>query len=133
MMIQINLQNKKNRLVFKFKSFFNSYILGLLGELIAFLYLSFKFYLFVSHRYKNRYGEIDFIFYKKKQIIFIEIKLRKTIENFENIVSNKQIEKIKKASQLFLIKNKIYKQYLQRYDIIYICIKPFKIHHIKNI
>jgi len=50
--------------------------LGKYGEDLAAEYLTKHGYLIIEHNFKARYGELDLIALKNKQLIFIEVKTR---------------------------------------------------------
>ena len=53
-------------------------LLGLWGESLAADYLRKKRYRIIACNYKCRYGEIDLIAQTRREIVFVEVKLRKT-------------------------------------------------------
>ena len=55
-------------------------LVGAWGEALAAQYLRKKRYALVDVNFRCRYGEIDLIAEKKKTLVFIEVKLRKSAE-----------------------------------------------------
>lgn len=108
------------------------YLYGIFGELFAVIILTFQGYILVSRRYRNRITEIDLIFYKKNTIIFVEVKSRKEVCDYHSIVSREQLQKIKKAAELFMLKKAKFSQYATRFDI-FILEKYFNFLHIEGV
>ena len=112
--------------------------LGKTGESIAIKYLIKKKYTIIDKNYRNALGEIDIIAKFKEEIIFIEVKTRKSRrygypEEAVNISKQKKI--IKTAS--WYIARKGFKGNNFRFDVILIDFysdksKKEKIKHIKN-
>lgn len=94
-----------------------SYYFGILAEIISSLYLSIKFYRILARRLKTPFGEIDLIAIKENTLIFIEVKARKDLE-YIDFISQKQINRIEKAAQYFLLKERRYQSYNIRFDAI---------------
>ena len=55
-------------------------LLGPWGETLAAAYLQKKRYQIVACNYKCRFGEIDLIAKTRKEIVFVEVKLRKSAD-----------------------------------------------------
>lgn len=108
----------------------SSYYRGILAEHISKFLLLIKGYKILKTRFKTKVGEIDLICYKKNTVIFIEVKSRKNREQFLDIITHKQEQRIIKASQIFL-RNKKLNNAPIRYDVIFITL-PFHIQHITN-
>ena len=108
----------------------STYNLGVFSEYLAVLFLRLKRYVILYQRYRNYLGEIDIIAKKTNLIIFIEVKtIKERNKNFPT-VSNKQINRIKKASMLYLSQNNYYNHCNIRFDLItvhnLICVKHHK-------
>ncbi len=74
-------------------------------------------YIILEKNYRNRYGEIDIIAKKNKEIIFIEVKYRKTKDygyGYE-AVDKKKLLKIFSLAQKY-IEDKKYSSYRVRFD-----------------
>ncbi len=110
-----------------------SYALGKAAELLARMYLMFKGYAFVAGNFKTPVGEIDLIMRQKKTLIFVEVKLRQTVEEAADAISVKQRQRISRAAQWFL-KNTSHQDYACRFDAVLICKGRFlpKFKQIKN-
>lgn len=96
----------------------NTYKFGILAEKIVVLSLKIQFYKILATRYKTRSGEIDIIAKKGKSLFFIEVKARKKKGNIERILSNKQINRIKKAANIFIAKNNHLQKYRCYFDFV---------------
>ncbi len=104
--MQIRITDKQKR-----------YYFGLFAELISYLYLSFKFYKIIDKRFKSPFGEIDLIAKKGNHLIFIEVKARQNT-SLMDFISITQRNRITKAAQYFLLKDKKYQNYNIRCDAI---------------
>ncbi len=109
--------------------------IGKEGEKIAIKYLRQKGYkILATNYYVYKKGEIDIIALKEKEIIFVEVKTRKAKNSMpEFSVNNKKRHKMYITAMNFLYKNKQYKDYLIRYDIIAITRSTNEIVHFKDI
>ena len=101
-MLRKNQSQPKKRLIKK-------NLLGILGELLARKFLQIKLYQIIATRHRNYFGEIDIIAKKKDFIVFVEVKSRitstKELANMQILaLSNRQSERIKKASSYFIQK-----------------------------
>ena len=111
------------------------YISGLTGEKTASQYMEKLGFVLLKNRFKTKNGEIDLIFKNdnEKLLVFMEVKRRKTIYDYENVISKKQWERIYNASSDFLFKNPEYNEYDLRYDA-FICFRDTnRVIHIPNI
>lgn len=90
---------------------------GLMSEYIAIIAYILRFYTILSHRYKSKLGEIDFIAKRGNRIIFVEVKARRCgLEH--GIVSIHQQQRIRRAAELFLLRNKQYSACEIRFDLV---------------
>ena len=82
--------------------------LGQLGEDLAVKYLKKHRYKIVTRNYSSRFGEIDIIALKKKQLILVEVKTRRSRDfgTPEEAVDNHKIEKIAATGYLYQKENK---------------------------
>jgi putative endonuclease len=104
---------------------------GYLGEIIAVCLLKVNGYKILARRYKTVCGEIDIIAQKRDVIAFIEVKSRKTIDKCYNAVRGKQLERIRRASQIFISRRNLFEKF-PRYDVILIANWKFPT-HIENV
>lgn len=97
---------------------YNQY-LGKFGESEAEHYLKKKRYKILEKNYRGRLGEIDIIAEKKKEIIFVEVKTRKSDKfgkPYEAVDFRKQ-RKIIICAKEYLAKNALYERNI-RFDVI---------------
>lgn len=109
----------------------NSRIKGKLGEWIAEKYLKLHFYKVLERNFKTKTGEIDIIAKKKNTIVFVEVKLRTSIEKgLPREAVNYRKQKHIQNTALCYLKYKNCMESDIRFDVIEIL--NFKITHIKN-
>ncbi|MDG1436875.1 MAG: YraN family protein [Rickettsiaceae bacterium] len=94
-----------------------SFRLGILAEYIVMILYTLFFYRILHHRMKTYVGEIDLVALRGKQVVFIEVKVRKKGIG-EGIVSQSQQNRITKTAELFLSKNPKYQNYNIRFDLV---------------
>lgn len=94
-----------------------SFRLGILAEYIVMILYTLCLYRILHHRMKTYVGEVDIVALRKKQLVFIEVKLRKKGIN-EEVVSQNQQERITRSAELFLSKNPKYTNYNVRFDLV---------------
>jgi putative endonuclease len=56
----------------------------------------------LEQRYKTPFGEIDIVACKNKVLHFVEVKCRTTLDKARNAISQKQIQRITRATLFFL-------------------------------
>ena len=91
---------------------------GAWGEALAAQYLRKKHYKLVAQGYHSRFGEIDLIVQDRKNLVFVEVKLRKTA-NFaaaREYVDRRKQDKIRVTASIYLSQNPTDLQ--PRFDII---------------
>ena len=94
---------------------------GLLGEYIAIIIYKVKLYQILYHQKRYYVGEIDIIALRGHQIVFIEVKSRRSNDN--NVLSIKQQIRIKNSAKAFLSYNPKYQNYDVRFDLV--IIRPY--------
>lgn len=112
------------------------YLSGLFGEELALKEMKKQGFSLVKQRYKTSSGEIDLIVENKEQklLVFVEVKRRKKIYDYENVITKQQWNRIYNASSEFLAKNQEqYKDYFIRYDAFICFTNSDNTHHIENI
>ena len=113
-------------------------LVGRKGEELAAKYLKKKGFRVLEKNFKNRFGEIDLIVFKKGLLVFVEVKTRVGSVDFnpEWAINFNKVSRVQKMAQVFLAQNKIDYQDL-RIDVVCVCLneagKLFKIDHYKNI
>lgn len=112
------------------------YVSGLIGERLALDEMQRCGFVLVKSRYKTNFGEIDLIVENEEQklLVFVEVKRRKTIYDYDCVISQNQWHRIYNSAEKFLSDNfDRYKDYSIRYDA-FICFTDNNtIHHIENI
>ena len=112
------------------------YLSGLFGEELALKEMKKQGFSLVKQRYKTSSGEIDLIVKNEEQklLVFIEVKRRKKIYDYENVITKQQWNRIYNASSEFLAENQEqYKDYFIRYDAFICFTDNNNTHHIENI
>ncbi len=108
-----------------------TYNFGILAEKITIIYLILKAYKILAWRYKTRFGELDIIAKKGREIIFVEVKARKKDTNLEEILRDRQTKRMVNAAQYFMSKNSKFREYQLRFDFIFVN-KFYWVRHYKN-
>lgn len=122
-------------MIYKDKNMHNKNI-GKIGEDIACQFLIRRGYTILERNYMERIGEIDIIAKKNREIVFVEVKSRKSMKNGDGIdsITRQKIRHIENVSKIYILKNKLF-GYAIRYDAIDIDFSntPYIINHIKSI
>jgi putative endonuclease len=109
-----------------------NYSYGFTAEKIALKYLLKLGFQPLAQRYKTKYGELDLVVKKDKELLFCEVKARKKSYNLLAIITSKQIQRNYQAAEFFLAENKEYQNYTCRFDLLVILDKMVA-EHIVNI
>lgn len=108
--------------------------LGNFGEDKAVSYLVKHGYKIVERNFRYARGEIDIIAYDQQFIVFVEVKLRRSLKygTPQSAVDQRKQEKIKRTAQYYLLSNDSKKKL--RFDVISIQIRDGKgkLKHFKN-
>ena len=104
---------------------------GRWGEDLACLYLRLKGYRILARNHRNRFGEIDIIARRRKTLVFIEVKSRKTQGDALYALSSFQQKRIVNAAKSFLSVNPRYCGHEIRFDFLAISRAKWPC-HIKN-
>lgn len=93
-------------------------LLGPWGETLAAAYLQKKRYQIVAYNYKCRFGEIDLIAKNRKEIVFVEVKLRKSADFVQarEYVGYQKQNRIRTTAEIWLQANPTELQ--PRFDVI---------------
>lgn len=93
--------------------------IGREGEDLAAAYLESKGYTILERNYFFRRAEVDIVAYDRKQIVFVEVKLRtgKAFGEPEDAVSEEKMHNIYKAAEAWLYERKMDRSPV-RFDII---------------
>lgn len=115
------------------KNELSRYEKGLKGEEIALNFLSLNGYICLANRYKKKGGEIDLILQKDDILVFVEVRVRKSIfEAAESITLKKQHRLTRVAAHFIMHELKEGRSYFySRFDVVLID-KNGNINHIEN-
>lgn len=91
---------------------------GAWGEALAAEYLRKKHYKLVAVGYHSRFGEVDLIVEDKKNLVFVEVKLRKTADfaTAREYVDRRKQDRIRVTASVYLSQNPTELQ--PRFDVI---------------
>ncbi|HHW61664.1 MAG TPA: YraN family protein [Syntrophomonadaceae bacterium] len=107
--------------------------LGAKGEDLAVQFLQKQGYHILERNYRTRYGEIDIICTHQKNIVFVEVKSRRSFKygHPEEAITSTKIAHIRKASLHYLSGNSSYYEEI-RFDVISIDFsrQPPALHHL---
>lgn len=93
---------------------------GIFGEFIASIYLIFKGFHVEARRFKTCCGEIDLIVSTNDLVVFVEVKSRKSWDKCFDAIRSKQLNRIFRASQIFLRSRPKLLGRQIRYDVIFV-------------
>lgn len=93
-------------------------IAGAWGESLAATYLQKKKYKILASGYRCRFGEIDLIVADRKNLVFVEVKLRKTnrFAEAKDFVDYHKQNRLRTTAQLYLSQNPT--ELMTRFDVI---------------
>ena len=112
------------------RSYLTSYEKGISAELCAANELISKGYEILGKRVKTKYGEIDILAKKGKDVVAIEVKQRKTLNTSRDCITNKQRKRISNAF-LFIISNR--DEIFENYRVDVLCLDSVgRFEHIEN-
>ncbi len=100
--------------------------LGNFAEKLVAGFLENEGYELLSSRFKKQGGEVDIIAKKEGKTIFIEVKYRAEIHDFEGIVDDAKLVRIYNTAKKFEVEGD------WQFDVIFVDGKR-EIHHIKNV
>ena len=106
-----------------------SYFYGIYSEIVAVIYLSFKGYVIIHRRFKTYVGEIDLIATRGNEVCFIEVKARTKKENLDEIITTKQIKRIKNAGKFYIAKHPKFANFNISFDLVKIFGMFIESHH----
>jgi putative endonuclease len=110
---------------------------GKAGEDIACDFLIKHGYKIITRNFQFGHGEIDIIAQEGNEIVFVEVKARKSLEygDPETAITKKKISQISKVATAYLVQNNITEQ-TSRIDAIAILLQNEReplIHHYENV
>ncbi len=113
----------------------NNYRSGKWAEFIARLYLRLHGYRIVAKNIVvgkgTTAGEIDIIACKKKCLVFVEVKKRRTLDEAAYAITAKQRQRLIRGAAVFTGNKPQYKGYDIRFDAVFVA-PPFSIKHLPN-
>ncbi len=113
----------------------NNYHSGKWAEFLARMYLRLHGYRIVAVNVSGgrgtTVGEIDIVACKRKCLVFIEVKKRRTLTGAAYAITRKQQLRLIKGAEVFVADKTQYKNYDMRFDAILIKL-PFAVKHLKN-
>ena len=107
-----------------------SYYFGWLAEFCVYIFFLSQGYRCIAWRKATPVGEIDFIVKRKTQLIFVEVKYRKTYPH-DDPISYHQKQRIVRAAKYFLSGHQDLIEYDMRFDAFIFTLNTFP-KHIKN-
>lgn len=109
-----------------------SYDKGLWAECLCMFVLRLKGYRILEKRYKTKMGEIDIIAKRFKTIIFVEVKMRKSIGDTAEAVTLKNQKRVIRAAEMFLNRSVHDRSCVLRFDVMLVSAKKMWPTHIQN-
>lgn len=104
---------------------------GLLAELKAKFYLRSCGYIILTERFKTPLGEIDIVAKKGNTVVFVEVKLRRTLDDAAEAVHAKNQSRVRNAAELYLQKYPEYNGCELRFDALVMAPRAWP-RHIEN-
>jgi putative endonuclease len=90
--------------------------LGVSAETRAMIFLGAKGYWTLARRWKSPVGEIDLVVRRKRLIVFVEVKARKTLDQAAESVLVRQRRRIVAAAEAWLAAHPEHAGYDMRFD-----------------
>ncbi len=94
----------------------SNYKKGIMAEKFAKGFLTLKGYKLLDERFKTPLGEIDLIMCKNNLLVFVEVKLRQTIEKAKESIHARNQQRVYSAAELYLQKHPEYTNFEMRFD-----------------
>ena len=82
-----------------------NYARGMVAEIYALLFLFVKGYRLHAWRYKTHVGEVDLIVRRRNILVFVEVKLRPTLDEACQSISPQMKSRISRAARYYMAKN----------------------------
>lgn len=105
---------------------------GIIGEFVASIYLIFKGFRIEARRFKTSCGEIDLVVSNGDSVVFVEVKSRKSWDKCFNAIHKRQLNRIFRASQIFLRNRPRLSKLQIRYDVVFVSGLHFP-KHLENV
>jgi putative endonuclease len=101
-----------------------AFLRGHVAEHLAAFYLIAKGYRIMAMRYRTRAGEIDIVARKRDIAVFVEVKARTSIEDGLNAVTSEAQDRIRRAGDIWLSRQRRTSGLSLRFDVI--VIRPWR-------
>lgn len=89
---------------------------GLMAEFKAKIYFRMLGYSILTERFKTPMGEIDIVVKRGNTIAFVEVKMRRTVDEAAEAIHNKNQSRVRNAAELYLQKYPEYTDCEMRFD-----------------
>ena len=89
---------------------------GLWAELRAAAYLRLRGYKLRARRYKTPLGEIDLVVERAQTLVFVEVKLRSTLDGAAEAIDARNQKRVRAAAELYLQAHPQYTGHDMRFD-----------------
>lgn len=109
-----------------------AYHRGIRAENLAATYFKKEGWDILQRRFQCPAGEIDLIIFKEEWLIFVEVKVRRNIDDALHSLNHRQKKRLIEAAEFFIATYNVKKFDKIRFDVIAINLKN-QIEHIKNI
>lgn len=113
----------------------NNYYRGHLAEWAALWFMRLKGYHLVCRNYVSGRGtgagEVDLILARRRTLVFVEVKLRPSMEQSAYAILPAQQKRIRRAAEAFLGSHPAYREYDIRFDSLLVTF-PFRICHLPD-
>lgn len=98
---------------------------GHASERLAALALIVRGYRIAARRYQSAHGEIDLIAYRGRQLLFVEVKQRTTLEACRIAITGTQRQRIRRAADAWLRHNPRYRGHQMHFDAVFV--RPWRL------
>jgi putative endonuclease len=84
-----------------------------------------KGYKFVVENFHSRFGEVDLICEDGDVLVFVEVKTRTNVDygNPEDAITRGKMKRLRKAAEIFVVKNPEYGEWLLRLDVVVVVLE----------
>lgn len=109
-----------------------AYKLGHLAEWRAILHGWLCGYRLLERRHRNPFGEIDLIWKRRSQIVFVEVKARPSRDEGLYAIQPRQQQRMGRAASAWLARHPHYQNHELRFDLV-VVVRLWHLHRVKNI
>lgn len=89
---------------------------GIWAEWRAAAYLRLRGYKLRARRYKTPLGEIDLVVERARTLVFVEVKLRATLDGAAEAIDGRNQRRVRAAAELYLQEHPQYNDHDMRFD-----------------